>query len=232
MIQARGSESHALSLFVPVYLLCVQRLTFFVKFWKDMMHLCTEFWNFFAQLCLVVQMVVGRRRRCLCLFLLCMLCPPCGAAPWGLVGVWSQGSYWIMDGGEEGMRAGLRGTYTQLPMPPPPDPSPPPPLFPIIPNISRSPFKPPSSILSFPSGVLLCLNSLHPRVAWGWTRVTGDVSLTLPSADSLLCYFFFSLVILCSYLLLPLSLTFSPPWFFTGTFKLTELKIVNKCEEK
>lgn len=75
---------------------------------------------------------------------------PAEMYPGGWCG-WGASPCWIMDRGEEGMRADLEGTY------PPPSPS-----LPISP------------IFSFPS-----LPSHHPRVALAWMGMTGDVSLSL-----------------------------------------------------
>lgn len=76
---------------------------------------------------------------------------------------------------------------------------------PSIPNTSDSPPHP-SPILSSPSCSPLCPNSHHPRVAWGWMRVTGDVSLSL--SVFLLCCFSFS-----RYTLVLISLFLSFPDF-------------------
>ena len=86
-------------------------------------------------------------------------------------------------------------------------------LPPSIPNTSDSPLTPPPSS---PSCSPLCPNSHHPRVAWGWMRVTGDVSLSL--SVFLLCCFF-SLVTLSS-----LSLSSSPSQISAGKVRMREVR--------
>lgn len=123
---------------------------------------------------------------CLCLSLLCVLCPSCGAVPWGSVQLGGFGPCWIMDGGEEGMRAGLEGTY------PPPSLT-----LPTVPH--------PSPTLSFPPAFLSAQTvAIHAwrEVGWGWLEMCLALSFCLSALP-----FFFSLHFR-PYLALPL-----PPRF-------------------
>ena len=84
--------------------------------------------------------------------------------------VWGGGC-WIMDGGEEGMRAGLEGTYT-------------PPFHPQHFRLNQPRTPPPSSLFP-PVSLSAQTVAIH---AWRRMRVTGDGSLFF--SPSLLLFFF------------------------------------------
>lgn len=135
---------------------------------------------------------------CLCLSLLCVLCPSCGAVPWGSVQLGGGfGPCWIMDGGEEGMRAGLEGTY------PPPSLT-----LPTVPH--------PSPTLSFPPAFLSAQTvAIHAwrEVGWGWLEMCLALSFCLSALP-----FFLSLVTLSS-----LSRSSSPSQIWAGKVKMIEV---------
>lgn len=153
------------------------------------MHLTTEFWHFFffqfywPTICAVWW--------CLCLFLLCMLCPPCGAAPWGLVRLGgatllNYGWRWRRDEG-----------WPRGDMPP------------SIPNTSDSHPTPPPCSLFPPASLSAQAVTIHAwrEVWWGWLEMCLSLSLSV----FLLCCFSFTLVTRLS---LSLSLFLSIPDFF------------------